>query len=111
MSDTTQQPSPSDRPVAAPEAATPTATPHRNLLADMISRVTLTQLTLMVLAALFVWQWLDAHRQLGQTQQEVARRLSRRGPPCQAMLIALDAPLSPAPGEGDPPRSGRSAAW
>jgi len=38
--------------------------------------VTLTQLTLVVLVGIFVWQWLDAHTQLNQTQQEVARRLS-----------------------------------
>ena len=40
--------------------------------------------------------------------QEVAGRLSRRGPPCQAMRAALDAPLSRPDGRD---RSGRSAAW
>ena len=38
--------------------------------------MTLTQLTLVVLVVVFVWQWLDAHSQLNQTQQQVARRLS-----------------------------------
>ncbi len=50
--------------------------PHSNRLGEMFSRVTLTQLTLAVLVVVFIWQWLDAHFQLDQTQQEVARRLS-----------------------------------
>lgn len=76
MSDTVQQPSPTDKPAATPATVTPPVMPHGNPLTNLISRVTLTQLTLMVLVVIFVWQWLDAHYQLGQTQQEVARRLS-----------------------------------
>ena len=49
---------------------------HSNRLSGMISHITLTQLTLMVLVVVFVWQWLDAHSQLNQIQQEVARRLA-----------------------------------
>jgi uroporphyrin-3 C-methyltransferase len=49
---------------------------HSNRLGDALSRVTLTQLTLALLAAIFVWQWLDAHYQLSHVQQEVAKRLS-----------------------------------
>src|SRR5512143_237283 len=67
MSEQLQQPSPPDKSAASP---------HGGPLANLISRVTLTQLTLMVLVAVFVWQWLDAHYQLDQTQQTVARRLS-----------------------------------
>ena len=51
-------------------------TPHNNPLGNLVSRMTLTQLTLVVLVAVFVWQWLDVHYQLNQVQQEVARRLS-----------------------------------
>ncbi|OIR08926.1 putative uroporphyrinogen-III C-methyltransferase [mine drainage metagenome] len=50
--------------------------PHRNRTGNLLARVTLTQLTLAVLVVIFVWQWLDAHSQLNQTQQEVAKRLS-----------------------------------
>jgi uroporphyrin-3 C-methyltransferase len=38
--------------------------------------LTLTHLTLLVLVVVFVWQWLDAHSQLNQTQHQVASRLS-----------------------------------
>ena len=50
--------------------------PHGNRTGNFLARVTLTQLTLAVLVVVFVWQWLDAHSQLNQTQQEVAKRLS-----------------------------------
>ncbi len=50
--------------------------PHGHRTGNLLARVTLTQLTLAVLVVIFVWQWLDAHSQLNQTQQEVAKRLS-----------------------------------
>lgn len=71
-----QQPSPSEKSGGTPTAAAHPVVPHGNLLSNLISRVTLTQLTLAVLVAVFVWQWLDAHYQLDQTQETVARRLS-----------------------------------
>ncbi len=76
MSEPVQQTSPAAEPAATPATVAPPAVPHGNPLTNLISHVTLTQLTLMVLVVVFVWQWLDAHYQLGQTQQEVARRLS-----------------------------------
>jgi len=45
-------------------------------IGKLISSMTLTQLTLAVLVVVFVWQWIDAHSQLNQVQQEVARRLA-----------------------------------
>lgn len=79
MSDAEQQTTPANKPgIAAETIATPAVThpPHGNRIGDLLARVTLTQLTLVVLVVIFVWQWLDAHSQLNQTQQEVARRLS-----------------------------------
>jgi uroporphyrin-3 C-methyltransferase len=69
MNDQTPSPTPTGQ-----SAATPT--PHGNALSRLFARATLTQLTLAVLVVVFIWQWLDAHRQLNLTQQEVARRLS-----------------------------------
>lgn len=77
MSEPVQQPASADKPGAT--ATTPSSQPrarHGNHIGDLLARVTLTQLTLVVLVGIFVWQWLDAHTQLNQTQQEVARRLS-----------------------------------
>ncbi|MFH0934762.1 MAG: uroporphyrinogen-III C-methyltransferase [Pseudomonadota bacterium] len=50
--------------------------PAQGGLMKVLSRVSLTQLSLVVLAAVFVWQWLDARSALDRTQLEVARRLS-----------------------------------
>jgi uroporphyrin-3 C-methyltransferase len=62
-----------------PDAATLTGVPpalQKKPLGELFSRLTLTQLTLLVLVAIFVWQWLDGHHQITQLQQEVARRLA-----------------------------------
>ncbi len=74
MSDQAQSPSSTDS--TSPNNAAVPSQPHGNPLANLIARMTLTQLTLVVLVVIFLWQWLDAHYQLGQVQQEVARRLS-----------------------------------
>jgi uroporphyrin-3 C-methyltransferase len=79
MNDPVQQPASTVKSGTPPETATPAGVPpvpHGNRIGDLLARVTLTQLTLAVLVVIFVWQWLDAHSQLNQTQQEVARRLS-----------------------------------
>jgi uroporphyrin-3 C-methyltransferase len=47
-----------------------------NPLVNLISHLNLTQMTLAVLVVIFVWQWLDAHYQINQVQQELARRLA-----------------------------------
>jgi len=60
-----EQPQPSPAPV-----------PKQNPLVAMVARMNLTQLTLAVLVVIFVWQWLDAHYQINQMQQELARRLA-----------------------------------
>ncbi len=81
MSDQAQQPpaSPSDKSSVGLDTSAFPAVPraaHASRLGSLISRMTLTQLTLAVLVAIFVWQWFDAHYQLHQVQQEVARRLA-----------------------------------
>jgi uroporphyrin-3 C-methyltransferase len=75
MSDQKQaQQTPSDDQIGTD--STPEIRPAQGGQMKLLSRVTLTQLTLVVLAAVFVWQWLDAHSELDRTQLEVARRLS-----------------------------------
>lgn len=49
---------------------------HKNPLSRAISHLNLTQLTLIVLVIIFVWQWLDGKQQLNQMQQILAQRLS-----------------------------------
>lgn len=79
MSETTPtqpaaEPSKVEPDTAAPPAAPKTA--NGNPIGKLISGMSLTQLTLAVLVVVFVWQWVDAHYQLNQVQQEVARRLA-----------------------------------
>ncbi|HEY9033402.1 MAG TPA: hypothetical protein VIN71_05670, partial [Pseudomonadales bacterium] len=49
---------------------------HKNPLARAISHLSLTQLTLVVLIIVFVWQWLDGKHQLNQMQQTLASKLA-----------------------------------
>ena len=59
------------------KTAQPQAQPvHKNPVSRLISHLNLTQLTLAVLAVLFVWQWLDGKQQLDQIQQTLAQRLA-----------------------------------
>ena len=79
MNDPTATTASADKSGTTPDTATSAVAPHAshaNRIGDLLARVTLTHLTLVVLVVIFVWQWLDAHSQLNQTQQEVARRLS-----------------------------------
>lgn len=57
-----------------PEAAP--ATPHNNPLANVIARMSIAQMTMAVVLVIFLWQWFDAHRQIGNMQEELARSLA-----------------------------------
>ena len=50
--------------------------PRRNPFAAAISRMNLTQLTLAVLVAIFLWQWLDGHRAISDMQQQLAKKIA-----------------------------------
>jgi uroporphyrin-3 C-methyltransferase len=62
-------------PSPAPEVAAPAAA-HHNPVANLIARMSITQMTLAVVLVVFLWQWFDGHRQIGNMQQELARRLA-----------------------------------
>ncbi len=44
--------------------------------AGMFARISLTQLTLFVLVLIFLWQWLDAHREISAMQQQLAAKIA-----------------------------------
>lgn len=50
--------------------------PAHNPLTKLISSLNITQMTLAVLVVIFLWQWFDAHHQINQMQQELAKRLA-----------------------------------
>ncbi|MBI5437070.1 MAG: uroporphyrinogen-III C-methyltransferase [Nitrosomonadales bacterium] len=61
--------------ISSPEQQQPSA-PRHNPIAAAISRMSIMQMTLAVVLVVFLWQWFDAHRQIGSMQQELARRLA-----------------------------------
>lgn len=70
--ETSSSPSPAkqDNAAEAPRAM------HEGRVVSVVSRMSLTQLTLAVLVVVFIWQWLDAHRRINQLEEMVAQRLS-----------------------------------
>ena len=49
---------------------------HKNPVAQALSQLNLTQLTLAVLVVIFLWQWIDGKQQLNQIQLTLAQRLA-----------------------------------
>jgi uroporphyrin-III C-methyltransferase len=64
-------PEPDNTPPAEKPAGKP---PSR--AGSSLARVSIMQMTLLAILALFIWQWFDSHRQINDLQQEMARRLS-----------------------------------
>jgi uroporphyrin-3 C-methyltransferase len=72
------------------EATPPPAmahSPRRNLLADWIARMSIMQMTAIVVMLVFLWQWFDMHHQIGTMQQEVTRRLAEMAKDNQATQL------------------------
>lgn len=49
---------------------------HKTSVADVFAHISITQLTLAVLVMIFLWQWLDGHRAIGDMQQQLAKRIA-----------------------------------
>lgn len=59
------------------EQAAGSAAPARgNPVADILARMSASQMVLAAVLVAFLWQWFDAHRQIDNMQQELARRLT-----------------------------------
>ena len=73
-----EQASPTEQntPTAPETPAMPAVAPTSNPVANIIARMSIAQMTLAVVLVVFLWQWFDAHRQIGNMQQELARRLT-----------------------------------
>lgn len=65
-----------NKPTAPETPAALVAARPNNPVANVIARMSITQMTLAVVLVIFLWQWFDAHRQIGNMQQELARRLT-----------------------------------
>lgn len=63
-------------PATQDSAATAPDAVHERRVVSVLSRMSLTQLTLAVLVAIFVWQWLEVHNRINQLEGTVAQRLT-----------------------------------
>src|SRR5574340_336981 len=85
MIEQTPQPD-SDRQDALPEPQRPA---RKTGMADAISRISVTQMTLAVLAVIFLWQWLAGHRAISDMQQQLAKNIAEMDGGSKASLILL----------------------
>jgi uroporphyrin-3 C-methyltransferase len=67
------QDAPAAEAIARP--AIPAATARKSLF-ELFSQLNITQMTLAVLVAIFLWQWFDSHYQINHVQEELAKRLA-----------------------------------
>jgi len=63
---------------------------HKTTIADMFARVSITQLTLVVLVVIFIWQWLEGQSAISAMRQELAQKIAEMdgGSKANAILIA-----------------------
>jgi uroporphyrin-3 C-methyltransferase len=57
-------------------AAAPAPAARNNPLADIIARMSIAQMTLAVVLAVFLWQWYDAHREMADLRGALAHSLA-----------------------------------
>ena len=87
MSEQTQQPDNGRQDdLVLPEPPHPA---HKNPLAAMLARVSITQMTLAVLVVIFLWQWLDGHRAIGDMQQQLAKKIAEMDGASKASHVLL----------------------
>ncbi len=62
---------------------------RRTSLADLFTRLSITQLTLAVLVVIFVWQWLDGHQAIADMREELAKKIAEMNGTAQANAILI----------------------
>ena len=76
----------SDKPDSESGSAEPVA---RAPLANALMRMNLTQMTLVVLVVIFVWQWLDGHRAISEMRDELAAKIAEMDGAAKANAILI----------------------
>ena len=72
---------------AEPDA--PASPARKNRLAEKLAHISLTQLTLAVLVVVFLWQWFDGHRAIGDMQQQLAKKIAEMDGASKANQVLL----------------------
>jgi uroporphyrin-3 C-methyltransferase len=62
---------------------------RKTSVADVFAHISITQLTLAVLVMIFLWQWLDGHRAIGDMQQQLAKKLAEMDGNSKANQVLL----------------------
>ncbi len=84
MNDQNHQPE-----ITEPDKSAPPPSPRKTPVADFISRISITQLTLAVLVVVFMWQWLDGRRIINDIQQQLAKKIAETEGGSRANQILL----------------------
>ncbi|OGS81184.1 MAG: hypothetical protein A2061_04700 [Gallionellales bacterium GWA2_59_43] len=84
---TEQTPSP-EQGNPATDAASPAA--RKTSVADVFARISVTQLTLAVLVAVFLWQWLAGHMAISDMRRELAEKIAQMDGVSKANQILLE---------------------
>ncbi|MDO9012306.1 MAG: uroporphyrinogen-III C-methyltransferase [Gallionella sp.] len=63
---------------------------HKTSMSDLFARISITQLTLIVLVVIFIWQWLEGQSAISDMRQELAQKIAEMdgGSKANAILIA-----------------------
>jgi uroporphyrin-3 C-methyltransferase len=78
----------SDKPNSEPGNVEPDAS-QKTSLADLFARISITQLTLVVLVAIFLWQWLDGHRAIAEMRDDLAKKIAEMDGAARANAILI----------------------
>jgi uroporphyrin-3 C-methyltransferase len=72
--------------LALPESLRPA---HKTPVAAALARISITQMTLAVLVVVFLWQWFDGHRAIGDMQQQLAKKIAEMDGASKANQVLL----------------------
>lgn len=70
-------------------AALPDQPAHKTGMADTLSHISITQMTLAVLVVIFLWQWQAGHRAISDMQQQLAKKIAEMDGGSKATMILL----------------------
>ena len=62
---------------------------RKTSITDIFAKMSITQMTLVVLVAIFLWQWLDGHRAISEMRQELAEKIAEMDGEAKANSILI----------------------
>lgn len=62
---------------------------RKNFFSDLFDRMSITQMTLALLVAVFVWQWLDGHRAISDMRRDLAEKIAEMDGSSKANAILI----------------------